>query len=108
MGTKSMVEVIQLRPYLILLKAGLQMIVSVEGIPAEVVDAAVSVKFENVNDCLKRIEAIAKISLEPAFKVLAASYKRIRNIIKENRQTAVSSDLFEHKAEEKLYVLFQK
>ncbi|NOR23421.1 MAG: glycine--tRNA ligase subunit beta, partial [Desulforhopalus sp.] len=29
-----------------------------------------------------------------------------RNIIKDNRQTSVSSDLFEHKAEEKLYALF--
>ncbi len=76
------------------------------GIPAEVVDAAVSVNFENVNDCLERIEAIHKISLEPAFKVLAASYKRIRNIIKDNRQTSVSLDLLEHKAEEHLYSLF--
>jgi glycyl-tRNA synthetase beta chain len=78
------------------------------GFGAEAVDAAVSVNFDNVNDCLQRIEAIVKISLEPAFKVLAASYKRVRNIIKDNRQTAVSSDLFEHKAEEKLYELFQE
>jgi glycyl-tRNA synthetase beta chain len=76
------------------------------GFTAEVVDAAVSVNFDNVNDCLQRIEAILKISLEPAFKVLAASYKRVRNIIKDNRQTAVSPELFEHKAEERLYALF--
>ncbi len=76
------------------------------GFPAEVVDAAVSVDFDNVNDCQKRIDAILKISLEPAFKILAASYKRIRNIIKDNRDTSVSQDLFEHQAEEKLYSLF--
>ena len=76
------------------------------GFAAEVVDAAVSVDFDNVNDCQKRIEAILNISLEPAFKILAASYKRIRNIIKDNRDTSVSQDLFEHQAEEKLYTLF--
>ncbi len=76
------------------------------GFAAEAVDAAVSVNFDDINDCLQRIEAILQISLEPNFKVLAASYKRIRNIIKDNRHTAVSPELFDHKAEEKLYALF--
>ena len=76
------------------------------GFAAEAVDAAVSVNFDNVNDCLQRIDAILKISLEPAFKVLAASYKRVRNIIKDNPQVSVSPSLFEHKAEEELYALF--
>jgi glycyl-tRNA synthetase beta chain len=76
------------------------------GFAAEAVDAAVSVNFDNVNDCLQRIDAILKISLEPAFKVLAASYKRVRNIIKDNQQVSVSPNLFEHKAEEELYALF--
>ncbi|MGB3212696.1 MAG: glycine--tRNA ligase subunit beta [Desulforhopalus sp.] len=72
----------------------------------EAVDAAISVNFDNVNDCLQRIEAILKISREPAFKVLAASYKRIRNIIKDNRDISVSASLFEHQAEEKLFALY--
>jgi glycyl-tRNA synthetase beta chain len=76
------------------------------GFAAEAVDAAVSVHFDNVNECLRRIEAIVKISREPAFKILAASYKRIRNIIKDNQQTSVAVDLFAHKAEENLYALF--
>lgn len=76
------------------------------GFAAEVVDAAVSVNFDNVNDCLQRIEAILQVSLEPNFKILAASYKRIRNIIKDNRSISVTPDLFEHEAEEKLYQLF--
>jgi glycyl-tRNA synthetase beta chain len=76
------------------------------GFGAEVVDAAVSVDFDNVNDCLQRIEALLKISLEPNFRVLAASYKRIKNIIKANRQTTVSPELFEQEAEKKLYALF--
>jgi glycyl-tRNA synthetase beta chain len=76
------------------------------GFAAEVVDAAVSVNFDDVNDCLQRIDAILQISLEPNFKVLAASYKRIRNIIKDNQQAAVAVDLFEHKAEKNLHALF--
>lgn len=77
-----------------------------KGLAAEAVDAAVSVQFDDVNDCLKRIEAIIMISQQPAFKVLAASYKRIRNIIKDNRQTTVAADLFEQQAEKNLYSLF--
>ncbi len=76
------------------------------GLAAEAVDAAVSVHFDYVNECLQRIEAIVKISREPAFKILAASYKRIRNIIKDNQQTSVSLDLFAQKAEGNLYALF--
>ncbi|MGB3224598.1 MAG: glycine--tRNA ligase subunit beta [Desulforhopalus sp.] len=76
------------------------------GLTPEAVDAAVSVNFDNVNDCLQRIKAIETVSLEPAFKILAASYKRIRNIIKDNSQITVSPSLFEHKAESDLYALF--
>jgi glycyl-tRNA synthetase beta chain len=76
------------------------------GFAAEVVDAAVSVRFDDINDCLLRIKAILQISREPNFKILAASYKRIRNIIKDNRQTAVSPELFDQAAEERLYGLF--
>jgi len=76
------------------------------GFAAEAVDAAISVHFDNINECLRRIEAIVKISREPALKILAASYKRIRNIIKDNQQTSVAVELFAHKAEENLYALF--
>ena len=77
-----------------------------KGLAAEAVDAAVSVHFDDVNDCRARIEAILLISQRPAFKVLAASYKRIRNIIKDNRQTSVAADLLEQPAEKNLYTLF--
>ncbi len=79
-----------------------------KGLAAEAVDAAVSVHFDDVNDCRQRIEAIILISQQPAFKVLAASYKRIRNIIKDNRQTTVTADLLEQQAEKNLYSLFGK
>ena len=76
------------------------------GMAAEAVDAAVSVGFDDINDCLLRIQAILQIRREPAFKVLAASYKRVRNIIKDNREVAVNISLFEHQSEKNLYELF--
>lgn len=76
------------------------------GLEAEAVEAAISVNFDDVNDCLLRIDAILQIRKEPAFRVLAASYKRVKNIIKDNRDTAIRPDLFEHEAESGLYTLF--
>ncbi len=73
---------------------------------AEVVEAASAVAFDDVNDCLRRIEALAGISREPAFTVLAASFKRIRNIVKENSDQQVDPALFSEAAEESLYALY--
>ncbi len=76
------------------------------GLAAEVVEAAVSVNFDDINDCLLRINAIRKLREEPAFKVLAASYKRVKNIIKNNRETTVNVSLFEQQTEKNLYNLY--
>jgi glycyl-tRNA synthetase beta chain len=76
------------------------------GLEAAAVEAAVSVNFDDVNDCLLRIQAIVQIRQEPAFSVLAASYKRVRNIVKDNRETVVNALLFEQEAESRLYELF--
>jgi glycyl-tRNA synthetase beta chain len=77
-----------------------------QGTKAESVEAAVSVCFDDVNECLARIQAIEQVRQEPAFTVLAGSYKRIRNIIKENKETTVNPDMFEVAAEKNLYDLF--
>lgn len=76
------------------------------GLAAEAVDAAVSVQFDDVNDCLLRINAILQLHKEPAFKVLSASYKRVKNIIKDNRDKEVKVSLFLHQTENNLYDLF--
>jgi len=73
---------------------------------AGAVDAALAVSFDDIHDCLKRIEAMSDIYKEPSFAVLASSYKRIRNIIKTNRDTAVSEDLLVDDAEKTLFSLF--
>lgn len=76
------------------------------GYQTEAVDAAASVNFDDVNECLQRINAMMQIRKEPAFKVLAGSYKRIRNIIKDNRNVEIDPGLFAQPAEKKLHELF--
>lgn len=77
-----------------------------KGMAMDAVEAAASVGFDDVNDCLLRINAILGFRREAAFTVLAASYKRIKNIVKDNTETSVNTDLFAHQAESGLHALF--
>lgn len=77
-----------------------------KGMDTEAVDAVVSVGFDDVVDCLDRIEAFRTIRSEDAFSVLAAAYKRIRNILKDNSETAIDSVLFREAAEKELHEVF--
>ncbi|MFT5698199.1 MAG: glycyl-tRNA synthetase beta chain [Desulforhopalus sp.] len=70
------------------------------------VDAALAVSFDDMTDCLNRITAMSKIHKEPSFAVLSSSYKRIRNIIKKNEDTAVTESLLTDEAEKNLFTLF--
>ena len=70
------------------------------------VDAALAVSFDDINDCIKRINAMSEIYKEPSFAVLASSYKRIRNIIKKNDDTLVTESLLTDDAEKNLFSLF--
>ena len=77
-----------------------------KGMDTEAVDAVVSVGFDDVVDSLDRIEAFRAIRSEDAFSVLAAAYKRIRNILKDNAETAIDSALFREEAEKELHEVF--
>lgn len=76
------------------------------GIDGEAVEAVSSVAFDDVNDSLKKIHALAAIRGEEAFSVLAASFKRIRNIIKDNSATDVNEALLVEDAEKELASVF--
>lgn len=76
------------------------------GADAEAVDAVTSVVFDDVNDCKEKIKALTAIRSEDAFSVLAASFKRIRNIIKENSSTDIESSLFKEDAEKELAAVY--
>ncbi len=78
------------------------------GVKQEVVEAATSVGFDDLSDCLARIEALDSIRSQEDFAVLAGSFKRIRNIIKENQQTTVDESLFAEEAERELSAMFNE
>jgi glycyl-tRNA synthetase beta chain len=76
-----------------------------KGWDAEAVAAAASVGFDDVNDCSLRAEALSDMKTNPVFGVLASSYKRIKNIIKDNRDTEVRDELLVEQAEKDLFQL---
>ncbi|HEB70794.1 MAG TPA: glycine--tRNA ligase subunit beta [Desulfobulbus sp.] len=67
-----------------------------------VVEAATSVGFDDLTDCLLRIEALNRIRSRDSFIVLSGSFKRIRNITRENVGTEVLPELLEEDAEQQL------
>lgn len=73
------------------------------GLSQELVEAATSVGFDDIKDCLKRIAALEAIRGQEQFTVLAGSFKRIRNIIKENKATAITESLLTEEAEKDLF-----
>jgi glycyl-tRNA synthetase beta chain len=74
-----------------------------QGIPAETVEAVTSVRFEDVVDCRARINALAAISGQESFSLLAGSFKRVKNIIKDHNDEAVDPALFAEAAEKNLH-----
>ncbi len=78
------------------------------GLKQEVVEAATSVGFDDLCDCLARIKALDSIRTSADFAVLAGSFKRIRNIIKKNTDVQVDSSLFEKQAEQELFATLNK
>lgn len=73
------------------------------GVRPEIVAAATAVGFDDVVDCRARIEALKNISSREQFGVLAGSYKRIKNIIKDNCATSIDEQLFMEDAEKQLH-----
>jgi glycyl-tRNA synthetase beta chain len=76
------------------------------GVDGQAVEAVTSVGFDDVNDTLKKIQALSAIRGKEDFSVLAASYKRIRNIIKDNSATDVRETLLSETAEKELASVF--
>jgi glycyl-tRNA synthetase beta chain len=76
------------------------------GLDQQAVEAVTSLGFDDVNDCKKKIAALLVIRDEEAFGVLAAAFKRIRNIIKEHEGGAIVSALLEEEAEQNLAAVY--
>ncbi len=78
------------------------------GTDQQAVDAGVAAQFNDVNDVIARITSLAEIRKEDAFPILAASFKRIRNISKDNSTIEVDDTLFEQDEERVLYTVFKQ
>lgn len=73
------------------------------GFAPETVEAVTSVSFDNPLDCKRRIEALAAISTQESFPILAGAFKRLINISKNNHNTLVQPALLIETAEQRLY-----
>jgi len=78
-----------------------------KGFELGIVEAVTSVEFDNVKDALDRIQGLRTIRKDQAFEVLAASYKRIRNIIKDNSDTEVAPERLTEAPERALHAMYQ-
>jgi len=75
--------------------------------PADAVDAAVAVSFDNLNDTAARIAALAEFKERPDFEPLAVAFKRVCNIVKQGVDLPVDAALFEGEAERELAAAFE-
>lgn len=78
------------------------------GLSQELVEAATSVGFDDPVDCLARIDALEQLRSQESFRVLAGSFKRIRNIVKSNTATEVKPALLNDPAEQRLFTAFEE
>ncbi|MCK4838477.1 MAG: glycine--tRNA ligase subunit beta [Desulfobulbaceae bacterium] len=78
------------------------------GIPAPAIEAVTSVDFDDPIDCSRRIEALSAVQNEETFTILAGSFKRVRNIIKDHQEDQVNASLLAEEAEKVLYNAFLK
>ncbi|PLX97791.1 MAG: glycine--tRNA ligase subunit beta [Desulfuromonas sp.] len=74
--------------------------------PADLVDAVLSASFDDPNDATERIRALAKLKEQGEFEYLAATFKRVANIIKGGVNQPVDKQLFEGPYEDALYSAF--
>ncbi|MEN8135937.1 MAG: glycine--tRNA ligase subunit beta [Thermodesulfobacteriota bacterium] len=74
-----------------------------KGIPASAIEAVTSVDFDDIIDCNRRIEALSAVRKEETFTILAGSFKRVRNIIKDHQEDKVNKSLLNEDAEKALY-----
>ena len=76
------------------------------GIPASAIEAVTSIDFDDLIDCSRRIEALSAVRKEETFTILAGSFKRVRNIIKDHQKDKVNDSLLCEDAEKALYTAF--
>jgi glycyl-tRNA synthetase beta chain len=81
---------------------------SQEGFSPDVVEAAMDVGIDNLVEAVKRTRAVALFKTRPDFDSLAAAFKRVVNIIKEEETATLDPECFTTDAERTLYQRLQE
>jgi len=73
--------------------------------PHDGIDAVLATDWFDIDDAVKRVEAITKFKDNPASEPMAAAFKRISNILKDKKydDAEVNEELFESDFERKLF-----
>jgi len=79
-----------------------------QNIPVEAVEAVTSVAFDDLVDARRRIMALAAISGQKSFTLLAGAFKRVNNILKGHSPGTVNETLLELPAERDLFRAIQE
>lgn len=79
-----------------------------QGFPADVVEAVLSAEFDDVIDARQRVEALSAMKEQQDFEALAATFKRVGNIIKGGVTDAVVESVFEEECEKELFAELQR
>jgi len=79
-----------------------------EGFSGDVIEAALDVGIDNLVEAVKRTKAVALFKARPDFESLAAAFKRVVNIIKEETLATLDSARFTAEAETALYQNLQQ
>jgi glycyl-tRNA synthetase beta chain len=74
-----------------------------QGLPADAVEAVVSLGIDDLSDCASRIAALQAMKQDPHFEALAVSFKRVVNILAGRDTGPVDTGLFQHDAERALH-----
>jgi len=74
--------------------------------PNDLVDAVLSASFDEPQDAMARIDALGKLKEKGGFESIAATFKRVANIIKEGLDQPIDKKLFEGPYEDALFTAF--
>jgi glycyl-tRNA synthetase beta chain len=78
-----------------------------KGIPREAIEAVTSTSFDDLVDCRARTDALVGIKDQPTFAILAASFKRVMNILKGHETGVIKTELLQAEAEKQLFDILQ-
>lgn len=79
-----------------------------EGVPTDVAEAVLSAGFDDVVDTAARAKALASLRSSKDFEPVATTFKRVANILKDQKVEKVDESKLGHDAEKKLYAMIRE